>query len=238
MIFEELDARQTRLGELSLRRRGDAQLGGRVIHEVKLGDDFLMSSLFTAGEEALARLGLAAVAPDRPLHVVVGGLGLGHTAVTALGDPRVAELYVVEALAEVIDWHRRGLLPCADRLTGDERVRFVQGDFFALASSAGPGFDAQRPGRRFDAVLLDVDHSPRHWLHPANAAFYAAPGLLALRERLLADGVFALWSNEATDDAFLARLRGAFASAEAHRVVFENPYTGGEAANTVYVARC
>ncbi len=38
-----------------------------------------MSSLFTASEIALARLGLDGLA-GRNLDVVVGGLGLGHTA--------------------------------------------------------------------------------------------------------------------------------------------------------------
>ena len=35
------------------------------MHEVKLGDDFLMSSQFTTGERELARIGLAAVEGQR-----------------------------------------------------------------------------------------------------------------------------------------------------------------------------
>ena len=46
-----------------------------------------MSSLFHEVEEALADLGLAAVAGEK-LDVVVGGLGLGYTAVAALKDPQ------------------------------------------------------------------------------------------------------------------------------------------------------
>lgn len=46
---------------------------------MKLGDEFLMSSLFTAAEQELATLGLAALDRDE-LDVVVGGLGLGYTA--------------------------------------------------------------------------------------------------------------------------------------------------------------
>ncbi|MEO7724660.1 MAG: spermidine synthase, partial [Chthoniobacterales bacterium] len=41
--FEELDFRETPLGELSLRRRRVLSLGGMEIFEVKLGDSFLMS---------------------------------------------------------------------------------------------------------------------------------------------------------------------------------------------------
>jgi hypothetical protein len=71
--------------------------GDRDIYEVKLGDEFLMSSMFVEAEEALSTLGLAAVQGEE-LHVVVGGLGLGYTAVAALNDDRVGELLVVDAL--------------------------------------------------------------------------------------------------------------------------------------------
>ena len=57
--FEELDWQQTRMGELTLRRRADPSTGEQ-IYEVKLKDEYLMSSLFTVAEEELATLGLAA----------------------------------------------------------------------------------------------------------------------------------------------------------------------------------
>jgi hypothetical protein len=59
-MFEELDFRPTPMGDLSLRRRRVLSLGTQV-YEVKLGDEFLMSSMFTVGEQALSELGLAAV---------------------------------------------------------------------------------------------------------------------------------------------------------------------------------
>ena len=62
--FEELAYRRTPLGDLSLRRRTELTLGVEV-YEVKLGDEFLMSSLFTAGEIALAELGLAGLGAAR-----------------------------------------------------------------------------------------------------------------------------------------------------------------------------
>ena len=44
--FEELDWQQTPMGEISLRRRLEPSLLVDV-YEVKLGEEFLMSSLFT-----------------------------------------------------------------------------------------------------------------------------------------------------------------------------------------------
>ncbi len=108
--FEELDYRKTPLGEISLRRRAEPRLEGKIVYEVKLGDEFLMSSLFTSSEIQLARLGLAAL-EGTGWDIVVGGLGLGYTAVAVLEDPSVASLMVVEVMGPVIDWHRRGIVP-------------------------------------------------------------------------------------------------------------------------------
>ena len=141
--FEELAWAQTAIGAISLRRRWEPSLQVDVF-EVKLGDEFLMSSLFTVAEIELARLGLAQL-PGTDLHVVVGGLGLGYTARTVLDDPRVGSLLVIEALAEVIDWHRQGLLPVSGIAT-DPRTRLVHADFFAL-TSADTGFDPETPDR-------------------------------------------------------------------------------------------
>jgi len=235
--FEELDWQPSPIGEISLRRRFDPAVKVDV-YEIKLDDEFLMSSLFTVAEIELARLGLAALtgADREPLDVVVGGLGLGYTAQAVLDDPRVGSLIVVDKLGAVIGWHRRGLLPFARLLTEDPRCRLVEGDFFALAGSDEPGFDPDRPGRRFDAVLLDIDHSPSQVLHPSHAAFYRSAGLRQLTGQLRPGGVFALWSNDPPDDAVLATLDEVFATARAHVVTFANPIQGRQSANTVYVA--
>ncbi|MFC8128117.1 spermidine synthase [Streptomyces sp. NPDC057302] len=258
--FEEIDWRTTPMGEISLRRRRDPA-SGEDVYEVKLDDEYLMSSLFTAGEIELTRLGLAVLPEEGPLDVAVGGLGLGYTARTALDDPRVRSLIVVDALAEVIDWHRRGLVPLGAGLASDPRCRLVRGDFFAMAAgsakaggpvpaddadksgpvpadAAGPsGLDPESPGRRFHAILLDVDHSPRHVLHPGHAALYRPEGLAALAELLHSGGVFALWSNDPPDEEFGTALAEVFTETAAHVVDFYNPLQGGTAANTVYVAR-
>ncbi len=173
--FEELDCQKTPLGEISLRRRAEPRLEGEILYEVKLGDEFLMSSLFTNAEIQLARLGLAAL-KDTGLDIVVGGLGLGYTAVAALEDPAVRSLMVVEVMEPVIDWHRRGLVPLGKKLVSDPRCTLVHADFFEVASSSGGGFDRAAPTRLVHAVLLDIDHSPSHWLNQGNSAFIRRPG--------------------------------------------------------------
>ncbi len=126
--FEELDYRPTPIGTFTLRRRRDPKLGIDIF-EIKLGDEFLTSSLFTASEIALARLGVAALESDH-FDIVVGGLGLGYTAQTVLEYENVHSLIVVEMREPVIEWHQTGILPVGRMLADDNRCRMAQSDFF------------------------------------------------------------------------------------------------------------
>jgi spermidine synthase len=234
-LFAELARHDTPGGTITLRRRRDVGRD-RDVYEVKLGDEFLMSSMFTVGEEELARIGLGLLDTREDLDVVVGGLGLGYTARAVLEDPRTASVLVVEAVAPVIGWHEHDLLPDVAGLADDPRVRLVHGDFFAMAAG-DDGFDPARPGRRVDAILVDIDHTPRHLLHPDHAGFYTPTGVAAVRRWLRPGGVFALWSDDPPDRDFLATLATAFDEVDAHVVAFRNVLTGGEATNTIHVAR-
>jgi len=237
--YQELDFRQTPLGDLMLRRRRAPEID-EDIYEVKLGDAFLMTSLFHEAERQLARRGLAQ-SDHAELDIVVGGLGLGYTAAAALEDPRVTRVLVVEFLAAVIEWHERGLVPLGPELTADPRCRFLHADFFERVCDRS-GFDPDNPARRFDAILLDIDHTPTHLLDQSSAPFYTESGLHGLRHHLKPGGIFAMWADGNPDPAFTQHLGRVFASAEAHTIRFNNPMafddreTGGESTGAVYVA--
>ena len=234
-LFEELDYRQTPLGELILRRRRILKLDRDVV-EVILNDEHLMSDMFTASEIALASMPLERMLADaesRP-DILVGGLGLGYTADTVLGFDKVVSLTIIDFLAPLIEWHEAGILPLGRRLADDPRCRFVEGDFFALARS-DDGFDSQAPGRRFDGIFVDIDHSPDFHLNPSHADFYSPEGLTRLQRNLKQGGVFALWSNDPPDAGFLARMQSAFSTASAEEVVFHNPLMDEDCVQTVYL---
>jgi len=236
--FEELGWQQTPMGVISLRRRFDPTVRADVF-EVKLDDEHLMSSLFTVAEKELARLALART-PGADLDVVVGGLGLGYTAQEALHDSRVRTLTVIEYSDAVIDWQQRDLLPDTVGLAADPRVTIVCADFFAAATGVR-GFDPDNPGRSFDAILLDIDHSPTHLLHNPHADFYTHSGLrsasshLKPGSRLTPGGTFAMWSDDPPDDHFTALLEKVFAEVEATQVWFDNPLTRAQSAATIYL---
>jgi hypothetical protein len=237
--FEEIDFQDTEIGEVILQRRRYLELNGLDVYEVKLDEEFLMSSLFTVGEIALSEITLdklEGVAPDSA-DIVVGGLGLGYTAEAALMQDCTRSMIVMEYLQPVIDWHRKGLVPMGTRVPGDSRCRLIQGDFFAAAMNPEIGFDPDSPGRRFDAILLDVDHSPSRHLKGFRGGFYEPEGIALLAGNLKPGGVFGLWSDDPPDEAFIDILAEVFDEVWGETVVFPNPVHGGEDSNGVYIGR-
>ncbi len=237
-LFEELDYRDTPIGPISLRRRRLLALDVDVF-EIILGEEHLMSSLFTASEIALAKLGLAKLAAGDtkpPWDVVVGGLGLGYTAAAVLEDVNVGSLIVVEFLEAVADWHANGLLPLDPPLKDDPRCTVAVGDFFAKAESKS-GFDDANPRRKFDAILIDIDHTPDWLLDARSGSFYSEAGLRKLAAHLRPGGIMGLWSDARADAAFLARLETIFSAAWAEPVTFHNPLQDKPFTQTVYLAQ-
>ena len=238
-IFEELDFQETPLGEISLRRRSEPKLADEILYEVKLGEEFLMSSLFVEAEEQLSILGLDALKRNghtQNLDIVVGGLGLGYTALQALQDTEVKSVKTIDVMQAVISWHQRGLLPIGDVLASDSRSFLVHDDFFAIATSEQQGFHAENARQKVHAVLLDIDHSPSHWLNKKNSRFYNKSSLLCMAGKIQSGGIFGLWSNELPDSQFQLLLAEVFTNIESHIVSFDNPYSGEKSTNSVYIA--
>ncbi len=233
-LFEEIDYRETPIGLISLRRRRLIGLNLDV-YEIILDDEHLMSNIFTASEIALAKLGLADLTGDN-LDIVVGGLGLGYTAGAVLEDKRVRELIVVELLGPVVDWHAAGHLPLDPPLSADPRCRIITEDFFACAHS-DKGFDPDQPARKFDAILIDIDHTPDWLLDARSGSFYSETGLERLMAHLRPGGVMGLWSDAREDQDFTQRLKAVFGSARAEPVTFHNPLQDKPFTQTVYLAR-
>jgi spermidine synthase len=227
-MFEELDVQQTPLGELILRRRQPVSMPGQWVYEVKLDGRFLMSSLVADSERELARRGLLR-AQGQGLSVLVGGLGLGQTALAVLDEPRVARLDVIELLPAVVAWHQGGLVPAGPILAADPRCRIVQDDCFALLQ--------RTPDRAYDAILIDIDDAPDDLLDEGHAGFYGERGLRAAKAWLRPGGVLALWTNVAHKQAFARRLGAAFSHVEQEDVVFDNPLLDEPETNALYFAR-
>ena len=236
--YEELDVQPTPLGELILRRRRVLALGTDV-HEVLLDGRFLMSSLVTDSERALARLaldGLAGTDDGAGPVVLVGGLGLGYMAAAAL-EHGASSVTVGEALPPVIDWHRRALVPLGAALGDDPRCRLVHADFFAAVAAAPDAPDAALDPAGYDAILVDIDHSPSARLAESHARFYEPDALRRLSAWLRTGGIFAFWSADLPEAWFVERLEAVFDDVRPEVVEFENPLADVTEGNTIYLAR-
>ena len=223
------------LGHLCLRRRELLSQPGVVVTEVTLNHEFLMSSLYTDSERALAGIALEMHGGEN-LRVLVGGLGLGYTAREALLLERVARVEVVELLPQVIDWLREGLIPLSDEL--QLAMRHVEGAEQRLTISRGDVYRrlAGPPACLQDIILIDVDHSPDERLDEQSASFYSTQGLQAAKAHLAPGGVLAVWSY-AESSPFADALREVFSEVRVEPVGYENQLIDQHRTDWLFFAR-
>ena len=212
--LEILAYEATSLGMLCLRRRKLLSEPGTVVTEVTLNHEFLMSSYNTASERVLAQQALEMV-KGRDMQVMVGGLGLGYTAAEVLACDRVERVEVVEYLPQVIAWLDQGLIPLADSLKADMRLVVSHGDAYKCLT--------ERPHKKYDVILIDIDHSPNDQLDGANDFFYTEEGLEGTRKHLAKEGVLGVWSY-AESSSFVDTLRNVFGEVLIKPVTITNTF--------------
>jgi spermidine synthase len=197
--YVEIARAETERGEIVLRERRDGS--APTVLELRVNGVFVMDTVETTSERALARAALELV--DEPRHVLVGGLGLGYTMHEVLADARVEQCTVVEIEQPLVDWMRDGTIAHGAQLLADARLTVTVGDVAQVLAEAGE--DA------YDLVLLDVDNGPGYLVHHANAAIYQRPFLEAARQAVRE--VLVIWSaNEAPQ--LEAEMREVFGNVE------------------------
>jgi spermidine synthase len=179
--WREIDRAQTTNGdELILRHRGG-------VYEMRCNGWDLMSNRAHVSEEALARLGLQAVAAAAP-RILIGGLGMGFTLRAALdAAPPGASITVAELLPEIIAWNKGALAALAGRPLDDLRAEVKVADVAKLLATNTASYNA---------ILLDIDNGPDAIMYECNATLYARDGLRMARAALAPSGVLAVWSAD------------------------------------------
>lgn len=215
------------LGMLCLRRRELLSQPGTTVTEVTLNHEFLMSSLHNESERTLASTAIQMHSGEN-LSVLVGGLGLGYTAHAALQSDRVAGVEVVELLPQVVGWLADGLIPLSTELNDEQRLVVTQGDVYGMLE--GPA------DKRFDIIMIDVDHSPDERLGEESIAFYTESGLTAARQHLADDGVLAVWSY-AESSPFADALRRVFNEVHVQPVTYDNQLINEPCTDWLFFAR-
>ena len=142
---------------------------GPTVTELRVNGVFVMDTLETTSERALAQAALDLA--DAPRTVLVGGLGLGFTTHEVLADSRVEACTVVELEPALVDWMRDGTVAHGPAYLADQRLTVVVADVAMALAEAGES--------AYDLVLLDVDNGPGYLVHDANEALYQEPFLTA-----------------------------------------------------------
>ena len=234
--FEILAYEETSLGPLCLRRRRTLREPVQTVTEITLNHEFLMSSLHTDSERALADIAIGRLAGEssEPSHdddsgwrVLVGGLGLGFTAAAALRCPGVTRVDVVEFLPPVIGWLRSGLVPLSAELNQESRLHVHQGDIYRRL------LEPPR-GAPYHAILIDVDHSPDDRLDDANGKFYGVEGLRRAAAHILPGGVLALWSYDESTP-LLRHMREVYRDVESRPIRYHNLHVGESFTDWLYL---
>jgi spermidine synthase len=200
--YVEIARAESERGELVLRERRSE--GGPSVMELRANGVFVMDTLETSTEQALASAALELV--EEPRAVVVAGLGLGYTMHEVLADSRVEKCAVVEIEQALVDWMRDGTIPHGPALLADARVTVVVADVAVALAEARPG--------SYDLVLLDVDNGPGYLVHEENADLYRSPFLAAGYAALRPGGVLVVWSADPAPELEEA-LRRVFDEADA-----------------------
>ncbi len=216
--LEILAYEETPLGVLCLRKRQSLQNPEITVTEITLNHEFLMSSYYTESEQALSTIALE-MHGGKDLNILIGGLGLGYTANEALLSDKIQSVDVVELLPEVISWLDRGLVPLAQKLCSDKRLKVVEGDIYRRL--------AKPPHKKFDVILIDVDHSPNDRLDTKIGQFYTTEGLKKAKEHLTEGGVLGVWSYT-EDPPFADALRNVFDEVRIESVTFIHKFQNNE----------
>jgi spermidine synthase len=192
-----------RSGELALLRRG-GQL------QIVCNGAFAIASSNERSSRALIAVARPYL-PDRPLEVLIGGLGMGYALDEALGLPALRRVTVAEYEPLVVKWFTTHMRERAARAERDGRSRIVVADVRELLAG----------GARYDLIALDTDNGPQWLIRADNAGLYEAVGLRQAASAARPDGVVVFWSPEryAAFEAALGEVFSALSAAPARDLV-------------------
>jgi len=198
--------------EMRLYRRGEE-------YSIKTGYTELMNSRIHGSEDALAELACQRLNDKDTACVLIGGLGMGFTAATALQQlgPE-AKVTVAELVPSVIQWNREYLSALANHPLKDPRIKIIKDDVGKLI---------RQSKNSYDAILLDVDNGPEGLSRKENNSLYSPDGLNAAIIALKPDGIFGVWSIS-PDQHFFKKLQQAGFKVEEIRARARGKHGGGK----------
>lgn len=167
---------------------------------LKVNGVALMGTKNFCSEQEMAEL----CCRDLPANarVLIGGLGFGFTLSKVLElCPADTTVDVAELLPVIVDWNREFLGEVNGKLLDDPRVNIRIGDVSQLLEQSGEN--------RYQAILLDVDNSPKPFVQSENAGLYNRQGIAQAKAALQPKGRVVYWSAH-EDRPFTQALKKAY----------------------------
>lgn len=154
-------------------------------YSIRINDQELMSTRQSHSEQVLAEV-VCNEFKGRDVHILIGGLGFGFTLKSVLENITDRSTVVIaELMACVIAWNQNPELPLAKELLADPRCTVVQGDVGEVIGAHG---------KKYDAIILDVDNGPEAITTESNNSLYTKQGLRLIKGSLNPGGVLGIWS--------------------------------------------
>ncbi|MBU1171182.1 MAG: hypothetical protein KKD44_16605 [Proteobacteria bacterium] len=206
------------IDELCLYKRGNE-------FSIRVNGHELMNSRIHGSEEILAEKACEIIS-NRPCpRILIGGLGMGYTAASALRHTGVhSQIEVAEIVPSVISWNRGPLAELAGKPLEDPRILVQETDIARILKNET---------HAYDAILLDVDNGPAGLTRKNNSWLYGHAGLKAALDALRPTGVLAIWSA-GPDQAFTRRLGKA--GFEVKEICVRARATGKGSFHTIWLA--
>jgi spermidine synthase len=179
--------------ELVLYSRGEE-------YSIRVASTELMNSRVYSREDGLSKLGCAQIRDRKKARVLIGGLGMGYSAITALDNLDAdAEVVIAELVPGVVEWNRNVFGHLSGHPLRDRRTTLREGDVAAII---------REQTSAYDAILLDVDNGAEGLTRRSNDWLYSDTGIAYARDALRPNGVLGYWSA-APDKSFVKRLHRA-----------------------------
>lgn len=156
-------------------------------YHIKLNGQTILNSKASGSEAAFADVMTGFYAPYHKPRVLVDGVGLGFVLKRVYENLNVqSKVEMTESVKELLDWNREHLKGLNGKLLSDARLKIHTKSLVEIIGKAPP--------EHYDAVLIDVNHSPASLLGRSNTELLTRQGINLLMCALKAGGRVGFWS--------------------------------------------
>ncbi len=153
--------------------------------EIIINGVFIMATCNSGSSEFLIRNAVNRIKEDRPLSVLIAGLGMGFTVAEACRNERIKSIDVVEMEEVIVDWNKKYFKTCKHSCFNSERVGLYIDDFYKHAINSQ---------KSYDIVCIDIDNGPMLLVNEGNKRVYTSEFMRVISGVLNNAGVCVIWS--------------------------------------------